>query len=143
MRLDIGAAEGPDLNATHHLDISSPCEAYADGVVYENYIVADAHVLPFKDNTFDEVFSGQCLGLLTDSPSIHEAMRVLKLGGKLTIRIQMIALPDLIRDLLDWQIMILEANNRMVSEEILDVIIETIKIPSIEWPYWRETGNYR
>ena len=50
-----------------------------------NFIAADAKYLPFKNNTFDEIFSNQCIGQYVDLT--YEINRVLKPKGILILGI--------------------------------------------------------
>ena len=51
--------------------------------VVSNFIYGDGNILPFKNNTFDEVFSNQCAGLYV--MDYEEMVRVLKKGGTIEL----------------------------------------------------------
>jgi len=64
-----------------YLDIKPP-----DFKCRSTWIVADAHNLPFRDNTIDEIFAGQLIEHLKNPISfLKECRRVLKEGGMVTI----------------------------------------------------------
>jgi len=46
----------------------------------ENIVKGDAHLLPFKDESFDSVFAGEIIEYLTNSEFLKEIERVLKKG---------------------------------------------------------------
>jgi len=51
---------------------------------WKNFVIAEAHYLPFKKNTFDKIYSKHCLEHLENPLKFFkEAKRVLKKGGVL------------------------------------------------------------
>ena len=73
------AASGPDVI---HLDLRAP-EARVP-----NFVVADAHHLPFREGALDAVYMIHVLEHLeAPAKAIQEAIRVLRPGGRLTLEV--------------------------------------------------------
>ena len=94
--LDIGAAEavnsmvfGGNFDDIYCVDLKLPKGTTAskrEGVDI-HYIIADAHKLPFTDNSFDLVSMFSSIEHMQDCElALHEAIRVLKRGGELAIQ---------------------------------------------------------
>ena len=88
MRLEVGCGHAepypfrPKLRGSEvvYLDIGEPSEPI------ENFVLGDAHHLPFKDRAFEEVASSHLLEHLDDPlQALREMRRVLKGGGKCRI----------------------------------------------------------
>lgn len=77
MKLDIGSGQSED-DSYLRLDDLSDAKWLRESVD----VVGDGNNLPFKDETFDEVFSCRCIGHYA---RVDEAIRVLKVGGKLRL----------------------------------------------------------
>jgi len=94
--LDIGAAEavnsmvfGGNFDDIYCVDLKLPKGTTAskrEGLDI-HYIIADAHKLPFMDNSFDLVSMFSSIEHMQDCElALHEAIRVLKRGGELVIQ---------------------------------------------------------
>jgi len=71
----------PDYDVIY-LDINPPDFKCSRSI----WIVADAHNLPFRDNSIDEIFSGHVIEHLEDPLKfLKECRRVLRRGGMVTI----------------------------------------------------------
>jgi ubiquinone/menaquinone biosynthesis C-methylase UbiE len=73
--LDVGCGDRPIGDVNLDLFYYGKCK---------NFVIAEAHYLPFKNNTFDKIHAKHCLEHL-ENPLIFfkEAKRVLKKGGTL------------------------------------------------------------
>ncbi len=99
MKIDIGCGEreqkydedyiGIDID-DYHLRRGSP--------ELNPEILGDARLLPIKDGAADEIFSGACIGVYVGEDAFDEAIRVLKPGGVIRLRVFVKELSKL----LDW-----------------------------------------
>lgn len=85
--LDIGCNWGEIHN---YLDKKQGKIAYGMDIILTNYrdnvVRADAHYIPFKDETFDSIFAGEIIEHLEDPAQfLREVERVLKRGGHLIL----------------------------------------------------------
>ncbi|MDI6810220.1 MAG: class I SAM-dependent methyltransferase [archaeon] len=79
--LDIGCNEGGI-----HPYLKQIGDVYGMDIVLTNYrdkvVKADAHHIPFKDETFDSIFAGEIIEHLENPPQfLREVERVIKRGG--------------------------------------------------------------
>jgi len=73
--LDVGCGNNPTGDVNLDLFCYGKCE---------NFVVAEAHSLPFRNNTFNKIYSKHCLEHLENPLQFFkEAKRVLKNGGLL------------------------------------------------------------
>lgn len=86
MNLEIGVAEGMRyLDDPHWIAADRTPRVVDDGRV--DVILDASQPLPFRDNTFDEIYSGRCIGTyVTTRQSFEELVRVVKPGGRITLK---------------------------------------------------------
>ena len=72
-------------------------------------LIMDGNDMTFEDNTFDEVFSNQCVGIYVTN--YDEIVRVLKIGGKIQLGV--------------W--------NSKVTHVISNLLIRDVDITGVEW----------
>ncbi len=80
MKLDIGCLD-QDFKKEGHYGIDN---AIMDKDETHPDMYADGDMLPFKDNSIEEVFSSRCVGYYC---KVDEAIRVLKPGGKIVLMV--------------------------------------------------------
>ena len=135
MKLDIGSESYISEDADIGLDIIAETVGMN---VYEGRvdIMADAHHLPFRDEVFDEVFSGQCIGVYTAEQSVRESVRVLKTGCEVEYRTYIYGLPMIVSELLSI------ANISWIEGGFHSVHIKAIKEPYKEYnTAWLQPGS--
>ena len=141
MKLDIGSAEGA-VPADVHLDYSMKYIAYTEEELGFKPvdILADAHYLPFRDECFDEVHSGDTLLAYTGTQAVDEAVRVTKQGAVLDIRTHFPYVTTLIDILIRNTVVTDIKPNFWDGDEIFSVIVTAKKQGYEAWetpPYTR------
>jgi len=127
--LDIGSDEGPREGPEWiHLDIKHTplCDEMFGFRTVD--VIADAHNLPFAEQTFDHVYSGACLFEYTEASAFLEALRVLKDNRTLELRVHLEALPRTIEGCMSAAMIVtnIEALN-VYDDGVYDLKVEVHK----------------
>lgn len=139
MMLDIGSNEGIHPEADIGIDIILNKDSWQawEGRVD---VCAEASKLPFRDNIFNKVYSGACIGTYVPPSALYEVFRTCKQGGVIELRVLLPGVPDTLGVLLgNARIYVIEHANCESTGEIHDVVIHATNTKSQNWTLPGET----